>query len=103
MRVLILCLAVSQVGFVSDLPHELVEAFKATLEEVVEADLILHVLDASSKQVMNQRDVVLRLLEDLGVSPHRLNHHTIEVRVEASALQNSPSLCTIFALGLEQV
>ena len=36
------------VGFVQELPHELVDAFKATLEEVIEADLILHVRDASS-------------------------------------------------------
>jgi len=46
------------VGFISDLPHELVEAFRATLEEVAEADLILHVRDvASSDSAAQARDV----------------------------------------------
>jgi len=46
------------VGFVQELPHELVEAFRATLEEVVEADLIVHVRDASDEQVIEQGRVV---------------------------------------------
>ncbi|MDQ6965779.1 MAG: GTPase HflX, partial [Mariprofundaceae bacterium] len=46
------------VGFVQELPHELVEAFRATLEEVVEADLIVHVRDASDEQVIEQGKVV---------------------------------------------
>jgi len=46
------------VGFVQELPHELVEAFRATLEEVVEADLIIHVRDASDEQVIEQGKVV---------------------------------------------
>jgi len=46
------------VGFVQELPHELVDAFRATLEEVVEADLIIHVRDASDPQVMEQGKVV---------------------------------------------
>jgi len=46
------------VGFVQELPHELVDAFRATLEEVVEADLIVHVRDASDPQVIEQGKVV---------------------------------------------
>ncbi len=46
------------VGFVQELPHELVDAFRATLEEVVEADLIVHVRDASDSQVIEQGKVV---------------------------------------------
>jgi GTP-binding protein HflX len=55
------------VGFVSDLPTELVAAFRATLEEVSEADLILHVRDISHPDTEAQRDDVEAVLEGLGV------------------------------------
>ena len=55
------------VGFVQELPHELVDAFKATLEEVIEADLILHVRDASSPMLAEQGRVVYETLEQLGL------------------------------------
>jgi len=56
------------VGFVADLPTALVAAFRATLEEVVEADLILHVRDVASPDSAAQAADVLRVLEELGVS-----------------------------------
>jgi len=55
------------VGFVQELPHELVDAFKATLEEVIEADLILHVRDASDPMKAEQAKVVHETLEQLGL------------------------------------
>ncbi|CAI5958229.1 unnamed protein product [Closterium sp. NIES-65] len=55
------------VGFISDLPHQLVEAFHATLEEVVEADLLLHVVDASAPDMHQQRQAVLQVLTQMGV------------------------------------
>jgi len=55
------------VGFVQELPHELVDAFKATLEEVIEADLILHVRDASDPMKAEQAKVVYETLEQLGL------------------------------------
>jgi GTP-binding protein HflX len=55
------------VGFVSDLPHELVAAFRATLEEVLEADLLLHVRDVSHPDTEAQRDDVETVLRELGV------------------------------------
>ena len=55
------------VGFISDLPHELVNAFHATLEEVLEADLIVHVRDASHSDSEVQRDDVQAVLHDLGI------------------------------------
>ncbi|GAB4821475.1 hypothetical protein N2152v2_008521 [Parachlorella kessleri] len=64
------------VGFISDLPHQLMDAFRATLEEVCEADLLLHVLDASSPQVAQQREAVLR---ELNIDGDRLEHSVIEV------------------------
>lgn len=55
------------VGFVSDLPHELVEAFRATLEEVLEADLLLHVRDISHTDTNAQKEDVELVLKKLGV------------------------------------
>lgn len=55
------------VGFVSDLPHDLVAAFRATLEEVLEADLIVHVRDVSSSETDAQKQDVLEVLKELGL------------------------------------
>jgi GTP-binding protein HflX len=54
------------VGFIRDLPHGLVEAFSATLQESVDADLLLHVVDASSEQVPEQIQQVQQVLNDIG-------------------------------------
>ena len=54
------------VGFIRKLPHHLVEAFKATLEELEYADLLLHVIDASSPQWREQMEVVDQLIHELG-------------------------------------
>jgi GTPase len=56
------------VGFVSDLPTQLVAAFHATLEEVIDADLILHVRDISHEDSDPQRDDVIKVLSDIGIS-----------------------------------
>ena len=53
------------VGFISQLPHELVEAFRATLEEVSEADIILHVRDAAHPETTAQRNDVIKVLDDM--------------------------------------
>ena len=54
------------VGFISKLPHQLVEAFKATLEELEFADLLLHVIDVSDPRWQEQAEVVERLITELG-------------------------------------
>ena len=54
------------VGFIRDLPHGLVEAFEATLQEAVDADLLLHVVDAASPSWPEQIDEVQRVLADIG-------------------------------------
>lgn len=54
------------VGFIRDLPHGLVEAFEATLQEAVEADLLLHVVDASSPGFVEQIAEVQRVLAEIG-------------------------------------
>ncbi len=55
------------VGFIRDLPHHLIASFKATLEESRQADLLLHVADASSPAVYQQIGAVYRVLEELGI------------------------------------
>lgn len=59
-------LVTDTVGFIQKLPHHLVDSFKATLEEVVEADLIVHVVDASHPQVDMQIDAVHTVLDEIG-------------------------------------
>ena len=54
------------VGFVNHLPHHLVASFKATLEEAVNADLLLHVVDASSSEVFEQIKSVNEVLKEIG-------------------------------------
>ena len=54
------------VGFIRDLPHKLIEAFEATLQEACDADLLLHVIDAASPVLQEQRDEVERVLQEIG-------------------------------------
>ncbi len=56
------------VGFISKLPHQLVDAFKATLEELTFADLLLHVIDASDPGWREQAEVVDKLIRELGAA-----------------------------------
>jgi GTP-binding protein HflX len=59
------------VGFVRNLPHRLVEAFKATLEEAVLADFLIHVLDATAEDIERYHDTTLEVLADLGAEDKR--------------------------------
>lgn len=59
-------LFVDTVGFLNNLPHHLIEAFRATLEEVKEADLLLHLIDISHPKAMEQGEAVYRVLEEIG-------------------------------------
>ncbi|MCC6131906.1 MAG: GTPase HflX [Acidobacteria bacterium] len=60
------------VGFLRKLPHSLVASFRSTLREVEEADLVVHVVDASSPQAEEQRQVAEEVLAGLGVDPERI-------------------------------
>jgi GTPase len=57
---------VDTVGFIRNLPHNLIEAFHATLEETIEADLLLHVIDAANPDYYLQREQVLEVLAEIG-------------------------------------
>ncbi|MSO65205.1 MAG: GTPase HflX [Alphaproteobacteria bacterium] len=73
------------VGFIADLPTELVAAFRATLEEVLQADLIVHVRDIAHPDSEAQRDDVLAVLSDLGVTQERQSQ-ALEVLNKADLL-----------------
>src|SRR5215211_2039877 len=71
------------VGFIRKLPHQLVEAFKATLEETVRADLILHVVDASEREELRREAMaaVDAVLEEIGAgdTPRLLVYNKIDL------------------------
>ncbi|MBL0317976.1 MAG: GTPase HflX [Alphaproteobacteria bacterium] len=79
------------VGFVSRLPTQLVAAFRATLEEVVEADLLLHVRDISHPQTEEQKDDVEQVIKSLGIHD-KYHHHTIEVLNKIDRLECMPPI-----------
>lgn len=60
------------VGFIQNLPHHLVAAFRSTLEEAVEADLLLHVVDASDPDYMEKMQVVQEVLDELGAEQDKI-------------------------------
>ncbi|XWS45097.1 hypothetical protein CRYUN_Cryun15aG0107300 [Craigia yunnanensis] len=62
------------VGFISDLPVQLVEAFHSTLEEVLEADLLVHVIDCTAPNRDEHRSTVLHVLQQIGVSEEKLQN-----------------------------
>lgn len=80
------------VGFISDLPHELVMAFRATLEEVLNADIILHVRDISNPDSLAQRSDVLEVLEHLGLKEIKYADNYIEVLNKSDLLEESERL-----------
>lgn len=76
------------VGFVSDLPTQLVAAFRATLEEVLEADVIIHVRNMADQDTVAQRQDVLSILEDLGITPDQDDRQFIEVQNKIDLLDD---------------
>ena len=76
------------VGFISNLPTHLIEAFKSTLEEVQSADLILHVRDISHADSNTQRADVLSVLSDLDITTHKERFGLIEVLNKIDLLED---------------
>ena len=81
-------LVTDTVGFIRKLPHHLVASFRATLEETAEADLLLHVIDASQPTWEEQRIVVEQVLEELGVGdrPRLLVFNKVDLLDEETML-----------------
>jgi GTP-binding protein HflX len=84
------------VGFVSELPHDLVAAFRATLEEVVDADLILHVRDIANPDHAAQALDVVGVLHELGVPPDK---PIIEVWNKIDLLPHNDGIVTVEPAG----
>ena len=78
------------VGFISHLPTELVAAFRATLEEVIEADLLLHVRDCTHTHTEEQKKDVLEILKGL-VGEEKIYHQTLEVMNKIDLLEGVAS------------
>jgi len=88
------------VGFIRDLPHKLVEAFRATLQEAAEADLLLHVVDASSPNLLEQCAEVERVLAEIGAGqvPQLLVYNKCDL-LEPSRRPRQPVDCIARADG----
>ncbi|KAI1899541.1 hypothetical protein AGOR_G00062850 [Albula goreensis] len=71
-------LYVDTIGFLSQLPHQLIDSFSATLEDVVHSDLIVHVRDVSHPETANQKENVLNVLKNLQI-PELLMNSIVEV------------------------
>ncbi len=94
------------VGFVSRLPHQLVAAFKSTLEEAVHADLILNVCDISSPQYKSQLEVTRALLAELQCDPEKIVtiYNKCDLAVETALLFSEHGSIIVSAqsgIGLE--
>lgn len=75
------------VGFIQNLPHHLVQAFKSTLEEAARADLLLHVIDLSDPQYIEKMAIVEKVLAELGADPDKI----IQAFTKADLLAESGS------------
>ncbi|XP_042030272.1 GTP-binding protein At3g49725, chloroplastic-like isoform X2 [Salvia splendens] len=82
------------VGFISDLPVQLVEAFHATLEEVIEADLLVHVLDSSAPNLEENRESVMEVLRRINVPEEKLQN-MIEVWNKVDLLEEKSEMCDL--------
>jgi len=77
------------VGFIRDLPHGLVEAFQATLQEAADADLLLHVVDAANPAFMEQIEQVQRVLQEIGAA--QIEQLLVFNKVDALAPERQPA------------
>ena len=93
------------VGFVSRLPHSLIDAFKATLEEVTKADLLIHVMDAASPDLERQAADVEAVLKDIGAQGiPRINVlNKWDLLGEAPPAQSALPVSAVKAEGLQQL
>ena len=79
------------VGFISNLPHGMVECFKATLDELHMADMIIHVRDISNPQTEFQKQTVLKVMEEVGLPKSFLKEKMIEVWNKVDLIKDNDS------------
>lgn len=97
------------VGFIQRLPHQLIDAFKATLDEVIEADMLLHVVDGSASYVDNQVQAVFDVLKGIGAAKkpmilvcNKSDKILIEKKTEIEFLAQGHHLPCVFVSALYQ-
>jgi GTP-binding protein HflX len=101
--------AIDTVGFISNLPHGLVASFRSTLEELHQADLLLHVVDASSAQAFEQHQVTEQVLKDLHLEakPRMVVLNKMDLLPDPAARNRAraaaPGALTCSALDLAEV
>ena len=95
------------VGFINNLPHEFINAFSSTLEETTEADLLLHVVDASNPKYQIQQEVVEKLLDSLGATKTIITvYNKIDKVTDVSRLPKGKNIIHISAskgIGIEDL
>ena len=98
-------LLVDTVGFINKLSHDLVDAFRATLEEARYADLLLHVVDSSSDNLVQQMEVVDEVLTQLGVTgkPILTVFNKSDVSGESIHQRDSVAVSAITGMGIERL
>ena len=98
-------LLVDTVGFINKLPHDLVNAFRATLEEARYADLLLHVVDASSQSQHQQMAVVADVLEQLEANknPVLMVYNKCDIAEEIVPGSESTAISALTGFGMEQL
>ena len=79
---------IDTVGFISHLPHSLIECFKSTLEEIMYADILLHVRDISHPMHEYQNETVIKVLKEIGIADSLLNEGFIEVFNKADLVES---------------
>jgi GTP-binding protein HflX len=96
---------VDTVGFIRKLPHDLVSAFRATLEETLYADLLLHVVDASSGERAQQMEVVCEVLNQLGANnkPILTVYNKCDITREFYMASDSVAVSAITGMGMENL
>lgn len=91
-------LVTDTVGFIEKLPHHLIDAFRATLEESTQADLLLHVIDASSPDYVRQTEVADSVLEQLSAYQKRIYvYNKMDLVQEEPLLRKQPN-CFVSAM-----
>ncbi|XP_033821509.1 putative GTP-binding protein 6 [Periophthalmus magnuspinnatus] len=102
-------LYVDTIGFLSQLPHQLIDSFSATLEDIKHSDLLIHVRDISHPETVNQKANVLSVLKNLQI-PHTLMNSMVEVHNKIDLIENyeatEPKVLAVSALkeqGLTQL
>ncbi|XP_053083993.1 putative GTP-binding protein 6 isoform X2 [Pangasianodon hypophthalmus] len=102
-------LYVDTIGFLSQLPHQLIDSFSATLEDVAHSDLIVHVRDISHPETVNQKVNVLNVLKNLQI-PERLMNSIVEVHNKIDLIEGYESpdpeavpISALNELGLDEL